>query len=248
MKSQQQELSIKTNCKECAFAIYDGKTQTSCAFDRINKFADKAVPAYDEEKEFYVIDTLCCYYRDKTKGYTINDKDKVMEQSCISFDIIIDCNQVSESNRDHIVQFINNFQYHKDKAKLILVHEYDVKETVKDHVEYIARSYKNQNQQINISICANMNEFLNEYMIKTKNLCHFFIKDAVNISKDILLKINNFVNDDLGKFLVIYHNDHLCVSNIAYKIHNMKFETNNYISNISNIIKESKEHKLYVEI
>lgn len=247
MKSQQQELSIKTNCKECAFAVYEGKTQTSCEFDRISKFGEKVIPSYDDEKEFYVIDTLCCYYRDKNKGYTSNDKDKVISQSSIPFDIIIDCNEVSEYSRSHIVNFLKNYKYYPGKAKILLVHEYDKKDAVKEHVEYIARNI-NTKDQINISICSDMDTFLDEYITKTRNLCHIFVNDASLLSKDILLKINNFINEDLGRFLVINSDNHLCVSNIAYKIQNMKDPSNSYIKTIASVIKESKEHKLYVEI
>lgn len=245
MKSQQQELSIKTNCKDCAFAIYDNNTQVSCEFDRVAKFGEKAIPAYDENKEFYVIDTLCCYYRDKAKGYTPDDKNKVVAQSSISFDLIVDCNDLSEQNRDSILDFLATYLYFKNKVNIVLVHQYDKKEAVKSHVEYIARSCK---AQIGISVYQDMDEFLNDYILKTKNLCHMIVKDASKISKDILLKINSFVNDDLGKFLVISHGDHLCISSVAYKLQNMRVTTNDYDANVNTIIKESKEHRLYIEI
>jgi len=245
MKSQPQELSIKTNCKECAFAIYNNNTQVSCEFDRIVKFGEKAIPAYDDDKEFYVIDTLCCYYRDKAKGYTADDKHKAVAQSSISFDLIVDCNNLSEQNRESVLEFLAKYLYFPSKTKILLIHQYDRKEAVKEHVEYVARSC---GAQINISVYQDVDEFLNDYILKTKNLCHMIVKDASKISKDILLKINSFVNDDLGKFLVVSHGDHLCISNIAYKLQNMKVTTNNYNGNVDAIIKESKEHKLYIEI
>lgn len=245
MKSQQQELSIKTNCKECVFAIYNDKTQVSCEFDRIKKFGTKVVEAYDDDKEFYVIDTLCCYYRDKNKGHTLADKDKVIAESSLSFDLIINCNELSEQSRNDVVDFLRNYNYYANKTKILLVHEYDKKDNVKNHVEYIARRC---DSNVNISICADINLFLNEYIMKTRNLCHILVNDASRISPDITLRVNNFVNDSLGRFLVIHNNDHLCISNIAYKMQNMRVEKDNYIDNIKDVIDQAKNHKLYIEI
>lgn len=58
-----------TSCKECVFAKYEGKTQISCQFDRIKIFREtgvNVVEAYDEEKEFYILqDTICNLTRGK---------------------------------------------------------------------------------------------------------------------------------------------------------------------------------------
>lgn len=247
MKSQQQELSIKTNCKECVFAIYNGKTQVSCEFDRIRKFGEKAIPAYDEEKEFFVIDTLCCYYRDKNKGHSSLDKNKVIEQSSISFDVLINCNEISEINRDATLNLLNHHSYFDTKLNFLLVHEYEKKELVKYHVEYVARNFVGKSN-ITISICSDLNEFLNEYISKSKRLCHILINDANKVSGDIFIKLNNFVNNDLGKFLIARSGDHLCMSNIAYRMQKSKSNSNSYLKIVEDIIDISKQHELTIEI
>lgn len=65
---------IHTSCKDCFFAKYDGKTQISCHLDMIKKF-EKAniqiLEAYDEEKEFYVINKKKCVGHRKPE-YFIN--------------------------------------------------------------------------------------------------------------------------------------------------------------------------------
>lgn len=50
-----------TSCKECAFAEYNGNTQTGCSLDKLKDFED-VIEAYDDEKEFYVIQNRFCYY------------------------------------------------------------------------------------------------------------------------------------------------------------------------------------------
>ena len=96
MKSQPQENLIKTSCKNCAFAVYEEDTQIDCAFGRIEKFKDSVTEAFDNDKEFFIIDRLCTYFRDKKWGYNDNSMDKVEEESAISFDIIFNCNEISE--------------------------------------------------------------------------------------------------------------------------------------------------------
>ena len=58
---------ISTSCKNCYFADYDCKTQTGCRLGRLEKYRNTSgnvVEAYDDDKEFYVIQNkICVYYR-----------------------------------------------------------------------------------------------------------------------------------------------------------------------------------------
>jgi len=96
----QQKYPITTSCKNCVFAIYDGKTQTGCEFDRINKFkatGTDIIEAYDDEKEFYVIDgrrCLACKDHNWAKANPGNHKKivrKEVQLRCESF-VYIDKN------------------------------------------------------------------------------------------------------------------------------------------------------------
>ena len=54
-----------TPCKNCIFAEWDGITQTGCKLGRIDMYRKAGVnviEAYDEEKEFFVIDGHRCMY------------------------------------------------------------------------------------------------------------------------------------------------------------------------------------------
>ncbi len=63
-----------TSCKDCSWSLYDGeathntegKTQTGCALGRLEVLSNngvKVIEAYDEEKEFFVLDKICYYHR-----------------------------------------------------------------------------------------------------------------------------------------------------------------------------------------
>lgn len=64
---------IVTSCKDCKWAEYDGKTQNGCSFDLISKYNDAGIlvtEAYDDDKEFNVIDRICVYSRHKDSNQT----------------------------------------------------------------------------------------------------------------------------------------------------------------------------------
>lgn len=69
-----------TSCKDCAFASYEGNTQSGCeagAADRLEK-----VDAYDEEKEFWVISgRQCPMYRSKSSRWAARNEGRWLEQA-----------------------------------------------------------------------------------------------------------------------------------------------------------------------
>jgi len=247
MKSQPQDQSIKTNCKNCAFAIYDSgaKTQISCVHNRIEKFGPKVSEAYDEDKEFYVIDRLCTYYRDLSWGYTSNDIDKVKRESALSFDIILNCNNLTSDTELGVINFINSIDYYNEKINIILLHEHDYYNIVKDQVANIGRKI---NKPFAISTCYNIKEFMFKLLRKTKNTYHALIESPTKCDPTILNKLNDYVNIDMQRFIVASHNETKFVGNLTYKALN-NFEPGiNYFENINIILESSKNSDLYIEI
>lgn len=68
--------SFQTTCKDCIFAIYDNKTQTGCKMGRLDAYKKvdvEIIEAYDEDKEFYVINNrLCNYCRNSEWGSKVD--------------------------------------------------------------------------------------------------------------------------------------------------------------------------------
>jgi len=65
MNSKPQGQTVKTNCRNCVFAEYDGITQVGCSAGRIEKFKsmDLVTEARDEDKEFFLVNRLCNFFR-----------------------------------------------------------------------------------------------------------------------------------------------------------------------------------------
>ena len=70
-----------TPCKNCTFAEYEGITQTGCELGRLDIFRANGVniiEAYDEEKQFYVIEGRRCMYS-RTNQWSIDHQDDPIE-------------------------------------------------------------------------------------------------------------------------------------------------------------------------
>ena len=84
-----------TPCNECVFAQYDGKTQTGCDFGRLDKFKKKGIdiiPAYDLNRNFFVVKTFCNAYRGEkwARNYETEEYiDQVKKESIIKLCYII---------------------------------------------------------------------------------------------------------------------------------------------------------------
>lgn len=245
MKSQQVDQKIKTNCKDCAFAIYNENTQTSCAFDRISKFGEDAIEGYDNDKEFYVIDRLCTYYRNTSWGYSKNDIDKVQKESALGFDLIFDCNNINSNQVQIISYFLNNNKYYDTKLNITLLHNYENYSTVKDSISSVA---KNSDTKINITVCENIENHMHQLLLKSKNGYHCFIRYPELLETNMLHKLNNYVNTDLNKLIVANVNGIEFISNFIYKIFNNMHNNHSYFQNIGQIIKDCKDKNMYIEI
>lgn len=246
MKSRQLENKIRTNCKECVFAVYEDKTQVSCDFDRIKNFGENVFEGYDDDKEFYIIDRLCTYYRDHAWGYSKNDKDIVEKESAASFDIVFDCNEFDNDKKNDIIKLINDIDYYKEKISLFAICNLNNKDSIQNYITDIMNSI---NKKITISIYENEEEFLHKTILSSKRTFHTIIKSLNNIQlNSIIKKINLQLNTKLDRFLVAKCDNVTFISNYAYKSLNNFEPTKLFNFNIEEIIHNSKSNFMYAEI
>lgn len=87
----------ETPCKTCVFAKYRGDTQYGCAFDRVEKFRRQGIEvieAFDKQKEFFVIKTVCRAHRDKKSPWAMKNPGSDRKEICrkeltMDFDVVI---------------------------------------------------------------------------------------------------------------------------------------------------------------
>lgn len=248
MKSQQQETLIKTSCKNCVFAIYDNSTQTGCCFDRTKKF--DITEAYDDNKEFFVVNRLCNYYRDKSWGYSLDDKSKVESESATSFDILINYNSLSEQEINHIINLINSNQYYKNKVKFTLFHAYEDDDKIKRGLLEIVESTKENYSNLNISVCYIRDAFLSTVVAKSKNDFHIIIdnQNMLDFNIDLLQEIDKCINVDLQKSTYFKRGSFEFVHNFLFKSHCVVNEIGKYDDRIQSIKEMSQNNNLFIEI
>ena len=88
---------LTTNCNKCYFAIKNGKTQTGCELNRLEKYKKNDVIVIEaedlEDNEFYVIQSWCSAYREEDwVEDRLDPKSDVLEEmkSPMGFVVIID--------------------------------------------------------------------------------------------------------------------------------------------------------------
>lgn len=93
--------AVHTPCKNCVFAKYDGNTQIDCSLDFISKLRHnntEILEAYDNEKEFYVINNKKCIGYRENKWFEqfgladacLDDKiNKFKETNRLNYTVII---------------------------------------------------------------------------------------------------------------------------------------------------------------
>ncbi len=155
----------QTSCKECVFAIYNDKTQVDCAADRISKFKDYVISAYDDEKEFFVIDRICNLHRPKEWNNGSADVSKAVDECSITFDVFIDCNDISIEYYSKVKNELQNLSYAKNKINVYL---FQSSESKKDEKHLAFQLYQDLNNCI-ISLYFDRVEYIYSILQKSKN-------------------------------------------------------------------------------
>lgn len=244
MKSQQRGNIIDTSCKNCILAVYDGKTQTGCIANRISKF-DSVIEAYDDDKEFYVINRLCNYYRDSDEYIKdgVPDIEKISYESQLSFDVIIQCDDIDEKYENKIRTFYSNLN-HYDKSK---INTHLCFTTLNNKQKKTVQHLREDIGNPPISYFNNY-IFLHNMLSSTTRSYHIILSNANEWSLDSINQVNNKVNTDMKKLIAIKDGDVSIISNLAYKVESYKLESNNYSKIVSKVISDSKEMGLYTEL
>jgi hypothetical protein len=212
---------VRTSCKNCTFAIYDEDTQTGCLHDRIGKFQNSldknyVVEAHDFDKNFYVIDKFCNFYRDKESwNEGVADKEKVQNEAKLTFDVLINCDGIDKEYSKWISLFINAIDvYGGEKVNIHLYHANNLDRDGKKEVLRLHKLYKNSTLNIYFDVQALEHKIVSS----SRKSYHLNISKLVRPDLNILDLINGEVNNNLKRLLVIKSGDCYIYSNLSYKI------------------------------
>lgn len=243
MKSQRQDEKNKTSCKECVLAVYDGNTQTSCLANRVEKL--EHFEAYDEEKEFFVIERLCNYYRNNKDIYLKDngdvDLDKIKKETRLSFDIIFLCNHIDSEYSDYILDLYSYLnENYEDKFSIQLMYAIATKEQTQ-----IIQNLKNK---INCYVTFYADDiYLHSMLTKTQKSYHTIISKESRPNKNFTIRLNRLVNDEMEKIVTFVDNGVYTISNLAYKVVSFQQESTVYNDIVNSIKEKTKETNLHYE-
>ena len=208
----------ETICRDCAFSVYEGETQTACSLGKIDKFEEQGtevLEVYDEEKkEFYVIKGRVCVFwrggewREKHEGRKdweaiVNKETMVRMDANIYLDknsTLQDLDKTMTSLQKGVLKptqltIINN---HSSIEKLTLA-RVGMKSGFKWRIENIQDDGEADRYRcIDISIRKT----------SAKDCNYYFVFDAgKTVPKDFIADINKSLNVDMNRFLALKSED-----------------------------------------
>ena len=176
MNQMPEGFEISTSCKNCYFADYDGKTQTGCRLNRIEKYKNinaSVVEVYDEDKEFYVIqDKICVYYR---------NHEFINELGLRSEDDILKTVKSELKAPYHLLLFFRENDTEKELEKCI---EIASNQKIKPKVFTVINKFNNNVDPSKIMQIANHYGFENWRIQNAANVEFEWDRDLIDLSYD----------------------------------------------------------------
>jgi hypothetical protein len=249
MKLQQQD-KVKTSCKECVLAQYnsEGKTQTGCKANRISGFMNNGVviEAYDDDKEFYVINTLCSYHRPSSWKCDGSPIEKIKHESAPTFDIFIDCNNMDTTYFNKVVKLMKSISYYQDKFRIYLCNDVLCSEESRKNILSAFCTLEDTRLRY-VTECLSLDEHYHLTVRNAETTFHICVNnDNINHFIDhptILREIDGLINEQISWGLVYNFNDSIrAISNAAYGMVSYELSNNQYYDVIQDLISKLKEY------
>ena len=201
---QPAEKTLTTSCRDCVFAIKDGKLQTGCELGRVEAYSNRGVAIIEaedlEENEFYVLETWCNTYREDVlkvahEGEDLKDIVYNELDPKVQFVVIIN------SNLDEIETTINSiFEQEAFSAKEILLVNngedscFDViqkaKELLEDKIDFKVQQIKEELPILGV---------IDEAFKNAQNGYYSVIECGKETRRDLIATLHEAVNVKLKK-------------------------------------------------
>jgi hypothetical protein len=213
--SQQQILPIHTPCKQCVFAEYTENTQVNCRLNYIDKYRKnniEIIEAYDDDKEFFIINGKKCIGYRENKWFekrdmadaSIQDKvSKYKESNYAHYIVVINLKNLSLLKLENICKNIHKCNI--KPQKIVLIRYLDDEKNF--HYNNIEEIFASTNIDYPWRIQTMLDDKLPyEYILyeitKNNKNCRFIlsVEDDVDILNALINNANNRVYDELDNF------------------------------------------------
>ena len=246
MKSKQPDEHLQTSCKECVFASYEGDTQTGCLAGRIEMFDKQIIEAYDDDKEFYVIDAYCNYFRPPKWNAGKPDVDRASRETNPSVCIAVYTDNISEMNLRKTVDSLSKIKYDKSRLRVVLSQVMTADMSKKKLTTKMYEAIKRLG--IDAKVVTVFTEDLRDHdTLKTQNMGYIVkIKTGDSIPEDMFKKINTSLNEKLKRAVVFESNKVIAISMMAFRLGFHGFKS--YDKFEREVRKEAEEIGLFVNV
>lgn len=217
--------SIHTPCKECVFALYENITQTGCALNYLDIYKTnntEVLEAYDQEKEFYVInDKKCIGYREpkwfkQFENNTDSLEDKISlyhSTNKISYLAVINLRTINPESLDNILK--NLMSANILPQKIIFVRYRDDKLSFTyDSIEKLVKKHDIQlawRIQTMLDSSIEYDEVLHQIVMGNIKYRFILSIDDNNCQpKTIIDRANDIVHKELAQFMVLSNENKKC--------------------------------------
>lgn len=207
------------SCKGCVFANKVGITQVGCDIDKLETFRDsgiKVVEGYDDSEEFFIIERLCQFYRDKDwaeDAKNENLKAKVNKEAAISCGFII----LHEHGKslDSVRSTFKDIQAQKLVPKYVTLvvstkeeNPFNIRHVCHEHFDYpnIKRSIPFNVVTMLDEEATNL-EMVDEAFERSLNGYYIVFRSGEKIPSDLTAKLNDSINKKLDQVSMIRPRD-----------------------------------------
>ena len=243
MKSKPQENNYETACKNCLFAIYDGKTQTSCQLGRIEKFQDldQVLDAYDDEKEFFVVKGICNAVRESGWNNDVADEGKVLSEIRPRFDVFVDATGITEKLVEDWVQF------HKEVSEQDFTIDWTVfaPEDISPAGRKIVASLLRETGMTVVET-NNIDYAMTERLLQSRRAFTVVIDRLCLCNPNMFNRIDVLLNQDLKKFVVYSLDGTSAISNLAMHVYKNKLDTMSFHDAFYEAFGDAMERQLII--
>ena len=245
MKSKQLDKVAETSCKDCKFAIYEGKTQTGCEAGRAELYMENGMgfEAYDKDKEFYVINTLCSYKIEKKYDLSLEQIKKIRKKT---FGIAIYIEEYSPEDLEETIKSVCNIDYDRSSIYVCISHSYKL--LCPEFTNKMREQMRKLEEAgfYSIKVVVSGNEKQRDYDTFKKVSGQNYITKLCSgetIEKDTYGKIDKSINGLLERYVFFEDSSS---STILFKAINSRYLDHNDYDKMQNALREeSKETNLY---
>lgn len=205
---------MQTPCKNCCFAKYEDITQIGCDIGMLDKHTLAGVDiieAYDEEKEFYVIDNFCNRYRsqkwlEKHKDKTPKELSVITRNEIkIPYQVIV----VGAMDKTKVSKTLDSLSNQNIKPKHITVMRQNVRSVPETElIEMLQKLHIKWRLQTNKLKELELGNYIDMVIDVTPKTCLYYLVvfEGTVLPPTVSTELDEAINDKLVNFAAILPN------------------------------------------